>query len=67
MSTIDIDLKLTTLKDSKLIWQWRNDPITSKNSLETNPIPWIDHAMWYQKILTAKNCKMYVSFSNKNL
>lgn len=64
MSTLDIDLKLATLKESKLIWQWRNDPSTRNNSLKTKPITWIDHATWYQKILKDQNSKMYVSFFN---
>lgn len=35
--------------DSKLIWEWRNDPITREMSRTTNEISWDSHKLWYEK------------------
>jgi len=34
-------------RDSKLIWAWRNDPVTRRMSRTSDPIPWESHAAWY--------------------
>jgi RimJ/RimL family protein N-acetyltransferase len=34
-------------RDSKLIWEWRNDPVTRQMSRTTDPIAWDTHAAWY--------------------
>jgi RimJ/RimL family protein N-acetyltransferase len=34
-------------RDSKLIWEWRNDPLTRQMSRTTDPIAWETHAAWY--------------------
>lgn len=33
--------------DSKLIWEWRNDPVTRQMSRTTDAISWEDHQAWY--------------------
>jgi UDP-2,4-diacetamido-2,4,6-trideoxy-beta-L-altropyranose hydrolase len=42
-----VSLRRATQKDSKAIWQWRNDPETRKNSVNTKPVPWAGHEKWF--------------------
>lgn len=34
-------------RDSTLIWEWRNDPVTRGMSRTTDAIPWEHHQAWY--------------------
>lgn len=35
--------------DSKLLWGWRNDPVTRQMSRTTDELPWENHQAWYAK------------------
>ena len=35
--------------DSRLIWKWRNDPVTCKMSRDTELVPWETHKTWYMQ------------------
>jgi L-amino acid N-acyltransferase YncA len=41
-----------TPADSRMIWEWANDPTTRAVSFSTDPIPWPDHAAWFERVLT---------------
>lgn len=60
----DITILRATAKDSKDIWQWRNDEITKKMFMSTNNISWEEHNCWYKKSLANKNLDLYLGFLN---
>jgi RimJ/RimL family protein N-acetyltransferase len=35
-----------TLKDARLLWQWRNDPVTRSGSRSPEEVSWDDHLRW---------------------
>lgn len=37
-------------QESKLMWTWRNDPITREMSFKTEIIPWEEHYDWYNSV-----------------
>ena len=45
---------------SKILWEWRNDPITRKMSKNNEKISWEDHSCWYEKVLLNKSRKLYL-------
>lgn len=45
---------------SKIIWEWRNDPITRKMSINNKKISWEEHSVWFKKKLLDKNSKVYI-------
>ena len=45
---------------SETIWEWRNDPITRKMSINSEKVSWEEHTSWYEKILLDKCMKLYV-------
>ena len=45
---------------SETIWEWRNDPITRKMSINSEKVSWEEHTSWYEKILLDKCRKLYV-------
>ena len=53
-----------TKKDSKDIWEWRNDELTKKMSIATDGVSWETHKGWYEKSLVNPNRYLYLGFVN---
>lgn len=52
MSTpLPIQLRLAGHEDGRLVFDWRNDSETRAASLETDPIPWPVHELWWKASL----------------
>ena len=45
---------------SKMLWEWRNDPITRQMSLNTEKVSWANHSSWYKKVLLNNAKKLYL-------
>ena len=45
---------------SEMIWEWRNDSITRKMSVNSEKVSWEEHTSWYEKILLDEFRKLYV-------
>jgi len=45
---------------SKLIWAWRNDPITRKMSRNSHEIAWTEHQKWFQASLAGNERKLLI-------
>jgi L-amino acid N-acyltransferase YncA len=41
-----------TMQDARLLWQWRNDPVTRAASLSSEEVSWDDHLGWLAESLT---------------
>ena len=46
-----IKVRKATLKDSKDIYEWRNDELTRTMSLSTDSVEWDDHIKWFEASL----------------
>lgn len=47
--------------DSKFLYEWSNELITRKNSLNKEPIKWEDHNKWFNlKLANKKECKIFI-------
>jgi GNAT superfamily N-acetyltransferase len=44
-----------TLQDARLLWQWRNDPVTRAGSRNSGPVPWLEHLAWVESSLTRED------------
>jgi spore coat polysaccharide biosynthesis predicted glycosyltransferase SpsG/L-amino acid N-acyltransferase YncA len=33
--------------DRRLLWEWRNDPVTRAMSFHRDPVPWEEHCRWF--------------------
>jgi UDP-2,4-diacetamido-2,4,6-trideoxy-beta-L-altropyranose hydrolase len=56
-----IKLRRVQENDCKLFWKWANDPETRAASFSPVPIPWEDHAYWFNSKLNSANCMMYIA------
>lgn len=62
----EFSLKSATIKDRELIFNWRNEIITRKNSLNKKLISKEDHNNWYSKVLKLENIHIYIFLNNQN-
>lgn len=46
-----VAVRRATPADGRLLWEWRNDPVSRANSTSTEPIPWEHHLKWLEKCL----------------
>ena len=51
-------------KYSKLIWQWRNDPVTREYSFCNKYINWEEHNIWYKNVLEDISTKLFIGEIN---
>jgi len=50
--------------DSLDIFQWRNDPLTRQNSINTDPVSLKDHNQWFNEVLNSKNTELLIGIEN---
>jgi len=55
-----LEIRRATEADSKEIWEWRNDPTTRANSINTDEVCWDIHNNWYQKSLQNPDRFLYI-------
>lgn len=53
-------LRSVCADDIRLLWEWRNDPAIRAVSFDSDEIPWATHEEWFNRKLTADNCRIWV-------
>jgi UDP-2,4-diacetamido-2,4,6-trideoxy-beta-L-altropyranose hydrolase len=56
-----LTLRAATLEDSRLVWEWRNEPATRLASFNTEPIPLERHLDWFPRQLTRPDSRMFIA------
>ncbi|MFH1979276.1 MAG: GNAT family N-acetyltransferase [Patescibacteria group bacterium] len=56
-----------TTRDIKLLFEWRNDPLTRVNSINTKPVPWENHVEWFKKITSNPEYSLFVAKEKSKL
>ncbi len=51
--------------DSRLIWEWANDPGARAASFSSDAIPWETHAKWFVSQLESPACLFYVAANRR--
>ena len=64
--TNNIKFQHATNDDAQLLLDWRNDPITCKNSIDKNPVKKEDHLLWLGNTLNSKTRELYLAFVDGN-
>lgn len=60
-----IDILKANESHVKLIWNWRNDPVTKKMSLNNHHIEWEEHRKWFNHALNQNQIKIYIAETSK--
>lgn len=56
----NFSVRLATDKDSKNIFDWRNDTLTRSMSHSTKIIDWEQHKKWFASCLDSENCLLVI-------
>jgi spore coat polysaccharide biosynthesis predicted glycosyltransferase SpsG len=56
----DLVARPATLQDSRLLWQWRNDPATRAASRSSAEVSWDDHLRWLTSSLPRTDRRLLV-------
>lgn len=48
-------------EESRLLWEWANDPEVRAASFSTGPISWDEHARWFAGKLRSPTCYMWMA------
>ena len=57
---LNLDVRNASLEDSKLLFQWANDPTTRSQSYNSEPIQFQDHIKWYSSKMAEPNCYIFI-------
>ena len=57
----NIILRPATMGDAKLLFDWRNDPETRMQSIDTGEVFWDKHLEWLKKSLSNQNRKIIIA------
>lgn len=50
---VDLALRPSHVADVRLVWEWRNDPITRSMSLNPERVEWDEHVAWFHSVLSS--------------
>jgi RimJ/RimL family protein N-acetyltransferase len=56
-----MNLRKAEKKDSKTLFDWRNEESARLQSINTEPIPWETHSTWFEKSLVNPNRQIYIA------
>jgi len=59
-----LHLRPATMDDAKILFDWRNDPLTRQHSHNSGEVPWKSHLAWLQTSLANPARTLYVAESD---
>ena len=62
----DLDMRLVKPDDIEVLFHWVNDPTVRANAINTDPISWKGHYVWFNERLASPNTKIYIVSSSQN-
>lgn len=54
-------LREATAQDARMLFEWRNDPATRRNSLTSEPVSWEGHVAWLERVIVDPDRALYVA------
>jgi UDP-2,4-diacetamido-2,4,6-trideoxy-beta-L-altropyranose hydrolase len=58
-----LKLRFVKAEDSKLVWEWANDPAVRSVSFSSEPILWEGHAKWFLTKLSDPGCLFFIALN----
>jgi RimJ/RimL family protein N-acetyltransferase len=53
--------------DSRLFWEWANDPQVRAAAFSSDPISWEQHNVWYASKMKDPDCRIFVAENGQGL
>lgn len=58
---IELHIRPAQENDSRLLWEWANEPQVRAASFSSAPIPWATHVAWFADKLRQDKCHMFIA------
>jgi len=55
-----LSLRLASMADAKILWEWATDPSVRANSFNPDEILWSNHLVWLQDHLESSDCRIWI-------
>lgn len=62
-----ITLRPATMNDAQCLFDWRNDPLTRANSVNSDPVEWSGHVAWLERRLSRDEPGLFVAVEGDEL
>ncbi len=56
----EFTLRRASFGDSRLLWQWANDPLVRQASFSPGPISWHEHEEWFAQKISDPSCLLLI-------
>jgi len=56
-----LTLRPANQADAQLLFDWRNDPLTRRNSVDTSQVAWPDHVRWLSASLSRSDRRLLIA------
>jgi UDP-2,4-diacetamido-2,4,6-trideoxy-beta-L-altropyranose hydrolase len=56
-----LSIRLAEAGDSKLLWEWANDPVVRASAFSSETIAWEEHVAWFRGKLNDPECSILVA------
>lgn len=60
MSDVSLHLRRAREDDSKLLWEWANEPEVRLLSFSTGSVSWASHVKWFERKLNDPHCRIFI-------
>jgi len=58
-----ISIREADVGDSRILWEWANEPAVRAISFSSDPIPWKEHEQWMAQRLSDHACRLYIGIN----
>ena len=60
-----LTIREAQLSDSRLYYNWANDPTVRRMAFHCEPIPWESHSKWFERKVKSDKTYLTICYSNK--
>ena len=62
---MNLILRLAIIGDAELLFDWRNDPQTRADSVNTEKVEWAGHVSWFDRSLINQGRKIFIALDGE--
>lgn len=59
-----MEIREAGMDDARMLYEWRNDPVTRAHSFQPAPLAWEAHLSWLERTLQREEINIYLVFEN---
>ena len=61
---MQMDFRIARIEDSRLLFDWANDPEVRRMAFSSGPIAWQDHTRWFEEKIKDPDAYIYIAIED---